>query len=70
MNTFRAHFFSFQTKISILRKEQRYEELKWRANWFRIIAQFIEMYPIPDDKQDYFAGFYNLNSMLVQIARK
>jgi hypothetical protein len=36
----------------------------------RIISQFIEMYPIPDDKQDFFSGFYNLNSMLIQIARK
>ena len=35
---FRQHFFSFQTKMSLLRREQRYEELKWRANQMRIMS--------------------------------
>jgi hypothetical protein len=70
METFRSHFYSFQTKVSILRKEQRFEELKWRANWMRIVASFLEMYPLTDEKQDFFPGFYNLNSMLIQISRK
>ena len=69
---FRAHFFTFQSRTSLLRREQRHEELKWRANQFRIMTQFLEMFPtnIHDGEQEFFAGYYSLNCMLMLIARK
>ncbi|CDW91723.1 UNKNOWN [Stylonychia lemnae] len=67
---YRQHLYTYQTKINLLRKEQRFEELKWRANWMRIVAQFLEMHPINEEKQEYFPGFYNVNSMMIQISRK
>lgn len=42
---FRQHFHSFMTRVGLLRKEQKYEELKWRANWMRIGSVLIEMHP-------------------------
>ena len=50
----------------------RFEELKWRANWLRIMGALFEQYPATstEDKLDYFPGYYYLNGMLTQIARK
>ena len=47
---FRQHFYTYQTKLNLLRKEQRFEELKWRANWMRIISQFLELHPSNEEK--------------------
>jgi hypothetical protein len=69
---YRAHFFTYhQSKRSMLRRENRMDEYKWRANWMRILATFLEMYPSPsEEKIDYFPGYYNLNCMLLQSNRK
>jgi len=55
-----------------LKKEAQFEEHKWRANWQRMMAQLLEQYPPhPSDlRQDFFPGFYYLNSMQIQISRK
>ena len=36
------------------------------------MGQLLEQYPVPitEDRQDYFPGYYYLNSMLQQISRK
>jgi hypothetical protein len=49
LEQFRAHFYSFQSapRLSTLKKEQRYEELKWRGNQMRIMNQLLEIYPPP-----------------------
>jgi len=65
LEMFRSHFYTYQTKISLLRKEQRFEEIKWRANWNRIVSQFIEMHPTNEERLELFAGYYNLNCMLL-----
>ena len=56
----------------MLRKEQHTEELKWRANWNRLAGTFLELYPIAssDEKIEFFPGYYHLNCMLLQTARK
>lgn len=38
LEMYRAHLYTYQTKINLLRKEQRFEEIKWRANWMRIVS--------------------------------
>lgn len=45
MEQFRMHFYTFQTKISMLRKETRFEEMKWRGNLWRVMNQLLEIYP-------------------------
>jgi len=50
--TQRQHFYAFQNRLleKGVRKEQKIEEYKWRGNWMRIVAQFLEMFP-PDGLQ-------------------
>ena len=45
IESFKQHFYSFQQKLNGLKKEQKFEEFKWRANWFRLMSQFLETYP-------------------------
>lgn len=77
LEQFRAHFYTFQTRIPLLRKEQRFEELRWRGNQLRLMQQMLEIYQPQQQlageglqQLDLFSGFYALNTMLVQIARK
>jgi hypothetical protein len=56
----------------MLRKEQRFEEYKWRANQMRLMQMLLDIYPpinmplIPDmqHSQEIFTGFYSLQCML------
>ena len=51
LDQFRVHFYTFQTRIAILRKEQRADEFKWRANQMRLMFVLLETYPAQSSQQ-------------------
>jgi len=67
-------------QITSLKQISKWEELKWRANWFNIMGTMLEIYYRKKDKigleivnkeqwhncasLDYFPGYYFLNCML------
>lgn len=53
-----------------VKKELRFEEIKWRAMWFRVIGMLLEEKPSMSLDLDQFAGYYFLNCMLAVISRK
>jgi hypothetical protein len=74
-----------QAPRATLRSETRFEEHKWRANWFNIMGSLLEEYykiemkglRIFEQKDwhlqnslDYFPGYYFFNCMTQLIARK
>jgi hypothetical protein len=46
VKAFREHFFTYQCKFENLKPQQRWEELKWRANMFHIAAQMLDAYDL------------------------
>jgi len=53
-----------------VKKEMKFEEIKWRAMWFRLMAMLLEEKPSPSLELDHFSGYYFLNCMLAVISRK
>ena len=80
---FRLHYSYFQKDLAVLRPELRFDEIKWRSNWFHIAGEILERYynkmrGLKMDSKgwhnqaslDVFPGYYYLNCMLQLIARK
>jgi len=38
LEMYRQHFYTYQVKPNQVKREARFEEFKWRANWNRIMA--------------------------------
>ena len=41
---YRNHFYYYKQELGSLKSELRFEEIKWRANWFYLIARMLENY--------------------------
>jgi hypothetical protein len=63
----------------MLRKEQRADEFKWRANQMRLMFVLLETYPAQSSQQltnelqhslELFSGYYAMQVMLNSISRK
>lgn len=81
---YREHFFTYQNNVANLKPNLRFEELRWRANWFNVVGKLLEAYykragGLSFNKKlefhsheslDLFPGYYFYQCMLQLIARR
>ena len=81
---YKEHFFSWQFNIVGVKSVFKYEEIKWRQNWFMMVGNLLDAHYRRAGKLEFskktewhsnqhldvFPGYYYLQCMLQMIARK
>lgn len=44
VNIFRSHFYTFKIDLYKFSAQRKWEEIKWRANWFNIVGSMLEQH--------------------------